>query len=142
MISGIIHASFHLLQNFFWHLNPPIPSAYLYLIDLHPDLGRGLRFTRLRRVYPPQEGSPSGVLYSGCQKNVPLSERFFLQPLIPSFCILELIFEKWYQFARRATGIISGHVGRILSASFERAKRVGGYYRKWNQNSYLSTRSN
>jgi hypothetical protein len=34
--------------------------------------------------------------YSGCQKNVPLSERFFLQPLIPSFRISELIFEKWY----------------------------------------------
>jgi len=35
--------------------------------------------------------------YSGCQKNVPLFERFFLQPLIPTFGISELIFEKRYK---------------------------------------------
>jgi len=40
---------------------------------------------------------PKG-LYSGCQKNVPLFERFFLQPLIPAFRILELILEKRYNF--------------------------------------------
>jgi hypothetical protein len=34
--------------------------------------------------------------YSGCQKNVPLKERFFLQSLIPTFGISELIFEKRY----------------------------------------------
>ena len=35
--------------------------------------------------------------YSGCQKNVPLFEGFFLQPLIPSLYISELIFEKRYK---------------------------------------------
>jgi hypothetical protein len=34
--------------------------------------------------------------YSGCQKNVWLSDRFFLQPLIPTFGISELILEKRY----------------------------------------------
>jgi hypothetical protein len=37
--------------------------------------------------------------YSGCQKNVPLNDRFFLQPLIPTFGISELIFEKRYNMA-------------------------------------------
>jgi len=40
---------------------------------------------------------PILVFYSGCQKNVPFIERFFLQPLIPAFRISELIFEKRYK---------------------------------------------
>jgi len=40
----------------------------------------------------------AALLYSGCQKNVPFFERFFLQPLIPAFRISELIFEKRYKF--------------------------------------------
>ena len=42
--------------------------------------------------------NPHGFFYfySGCQKNVPFIERFFLQPLIPAFRISELIFEKRY----------------------------------------------
>jgi hypothetical protein len=35
-------------------------------------------------------------VYSGCQKNVSLNDRFFLKPLIPTFVISELIFEKRY----------------------------------------------
>jgi len=38
--------------------------------------------------------------YSGFQKNVPLFERFFLQPLIPAFRILELIFEKRHKLQK------------------------------------------
>jgi len=38
------------------------------------------------------------MTYSGCQKNVPLFEGFFLQPLIPPFRISERIFEKRYKF--------------------------------------------
>jgi hypothetical protein len=34
--------------------------------------------------------------YSGCQKNVPLSQRFFLQPLIPQFIVSELYYGKRY----------------------------------------------
>ena len=34
--------------------------------------------------------------HSGCQKNVPFIECFFIQPLIPAFGISELIFEKRY----------------------------------------------
>ena len=34
---------------------------------------------------------------SVCQKNVPLCERFFLQPLIPLFSIAEFIFKKRYE---------------------------------------------
>jgi len=34
------------------------------------------------------------LAYSGCQKNVPLLERFLLQPLILPFRISEFIFEK------------------------------------------------
>jgi hypothetical protein len=37
------------------------------------------------------------VFCGGCQKNVPLCERFFLQPLIPPFRISEFIFEKRYK---------------------------------------------
>ena len=40
----------------------------------------------------------AALLYSGCQKNDPLFERFFLQPLIPALCISEFIFEKRYKF--------------------------------------------
>ena len=36
------------------------------------------------------------MLYSGCQKNVPLFKRFFFQPLIPPFRISEFIFGKRY----------------------------------------------
>ena len=34
---------------------------------------------------------------SGCQENVPVYERFFLQPLIPPFRIAELSFEERYK---------------------------------------------
>jgi hypothetical protein len=36
----------------------------------------------------------STILYSGCKKNVPLFEGFFLQPLKPALRISEFIFEK------------------------------------------------
>jgi len=42
----------------------------------------------------------STSVYSGCQKNVPLFERFFLQPLIPYFRISEFILEKRYKIFR------------------------------------------
>jgi hypothetical protein len=35
-------------------------------------------------------------LYSGCQKNVPVFKRFFLQPLMPHFCISEHYYGKRY----------------------------------------------
>jgi hypothetical protein len=38
------------------------------------------------------------VAYSGCHKNVPFIERFFLQPLIPAFSISELIFKSGIKF--------------------------------------------
>jgi len=34
--------------------------------------------------------------YSDCQKNVPLCEHFYLQPLIPSFRIAKFNFKKRY----------------------------------------------
>jgi hypothetical protein len=39
--------------------------------------------------------------YSCGQKSVPLLGQFFLQPLIPSFRISELIFEKRYKSRKR-----------------------------------------
>jgi len=39
--------------------------------------------------------------YSGCEKNDPIFERFFIQPLIPPFRISECIFEKRYNRAIR-----------------------------------------
>jgi hypothetical protein len=44
--------------------------------------------------------------YSGCQKNVPLNDRFFLQPLIPSLSISELIFEKRYKPIMQDIGLL------------------------------------
>jgi len=41
-------------------------------------------------------------------KNVPLFERFFLQPLIPAFRISELIFEKRYKW-NIVNLLVSGH---------------------------------
>jgi hypothetical protein len=35
--------------------------------------------------------------YSGCQKNVPIFKRFFLQPLMPQFRNLEHYYEKRYK---------------------------------------------
>jgi len=35
-------------------------------------------------------------IYSGCQKNVPLSKRFFLQPLMPQSFIPEHFYGKGY----------------------------------------------
>mgnify|MGYP001822031228 CR=1 FL=1 len=46
------------------------------------------------------------MAYSGCQKNVPFFEGFFLQPLIPSLYISELIFEKRYKSADRYSAAI------------------------------------
>jgi hypothetical protein len=37
--------------------------------------------------------------YSGCQKNVPVFERFFLQPLMPRYLNSEQNFEKRYKIA-------------------------------------------
>jgi hypothetical protein len=37
------------------------------------------------------------LLYSGCQKNVPLFKRFFLQPLMPPFLIPEYYYGKRYK---------------------------------------------
>jgi hypothetical protein len=37
------------------------------------------------------------IFYSGFQKNVPLSQRFFLQPLIPQFNVSELYYGKRYK---------------------------------------------
>jgi len=37
------------------------------------------------------------MLYSGCQKNVPLPERFFLQPLMPQSFISEHLYGKGYK---------------------------------------------
>jgi len=35
--------------------------------------------------------------YSGCKKNVPVFERFFLQPLMPQFRHLEYYYGKRYK---------------------------------------------
>jgi hypothetical protein len=37
-------------------------------------------------------------LYSGCQKNVPVFKRFFLQPLMPQFRNSEHYYEKRYSW--------------------------------------------
>jgi len=37
------------------------------------------------------------VIYSGCQKNVPLPKRFFLQPLMPQSFIPEHFYDKGYK---------------------------------------------
>jgi hypothetical protein len=37
------------------------------------------------------------LFYSGCQKNVPIFERFFLQPLMPHFLNSEQNYEKRYK---------------------------------------------
>ena len=37
------------------------------------------------------------ITYSGCQKNVPIFERFFLQPLMPRFLNSEQNYEKRYK---------------------------------------------
>jgi hypothetical protein len=37
--------------------------------------------------------------YSGCQKNVPLSKRFFLQPLMPQSFIPEHFYGKGYKMS-------------------------------------------
>ncbi len=34
--------------------------------------------------------------YSGCEKNVPVFKRFFLQPLMPQFRISKHYYEKRY----------------------------------------------
>ena len=41
---------------------------------------------------------PALVLYSGCQRNVPLPQRFFLQPLMPLFLIPEHNYGKRYSY--------------------------------------------
>jgi hypothetical protein len=41
--------------------------------------------------------NPPGHLYSGCQKNVPVFKRFFLQPLMPPFLISERYYGKRYK---------------------------------------------
>jgi hypothetical protein len=38
------------------------------------------------------------VVYSGCQKNVPVFKRFFLQPLMPRLHISEHYYGKRYKF--------------------------------------------
>jgi CspA family cold shock protein len=45
--------------------------------------------------------------YSGCQKNVPVFKRFFLQPLMPHFRISEHYYGKRYkqEFTRQFKGI-------------------------------------
>ena len=53
-----------------------------------------------------QQTKPSFMLrYSGCQKNVPLFECLFLQPLIPPFRISEFVFEKRYKYAARLSEV-------------------------------------
>jgi hypothetical protein len=37
------------------------------------------------------------ITYRGCQKNVPIFERFFLQPLMPRFLNSEQNYEKRYK---------------------------------------------
>ncbi len=37
------------------------------------------------------------AFYSGCQKNVPVFKRFFLQPFMPHFRILEHYYGKRYK---------------------------------------------
>jgi hypothetical protein len=41
-------------------------------------------------------------IYSGCQKNVPVFERFFLQPLMPNFLISEHYYGKRYNLIIRS----------------------------------------
>ena len=53
-------------------------------------------FSDMANKNPPYFRTSTGF-YSGCQKNVPLFERFFLQPLIPPFRISKRIFEKRYK---------------------------------------------
>jgi hypothetical protein len=50
----------------------------------------------------------SSAFYSGCQKNVPFVERFFLQPLIPPVRIAELIFEKRMNYPAASNGVSTG----------------------------------
>jgi hypothetical protein len=42
-------------------------------------------------------GCKQFYLYSGCQKNVPVFKRFFLQPLMPQFRISEHYYGKRYK---------------------------------------------
>ncbi len=65
---------------------------------------------------------PAGC-YSGCQKNVPLIERFFLQPFIPPFRIAKFIFEKRYNRltlsfpANTYAGLLPRKINEILGKS-------------------------
>jgi len=46
-----------------------------------------------------------GVCYSGCQKNVPVFKRFFLQPLMPHFRHSEHYYGKRYIIPPRAKNV-------------------------------------
>ncbi len=53
---------------------------------------------------PENEGEVQFNCYSGCQKNVPVFKRFFLQPLMPQFRHSEHYYGKRYKCRTRLGG--------------------------------------
>ena len=51
----------------------------------------------------------SRVPYSGCQKNVPVFKRFFLQTLMPQFRISEYNYAKRYKIVERCCSKTGGY---------------------------------
>jgi len=75
--------------------------------EIYPEVRhrRGLSLEQLKWKFDPLLSNGSTFLppelsiqtrYSGCQKNVPLLKRFFLQPLMPPFLIPEHYYGKRY----------------------------------------------
>jgi hypothetical protein len=56
----------------------------------------GINGVKIKRLMNVRKKVKLRKEYSGCQKNVPLSQRFFLQPLIPQFIVSELYYGKRY----------------------------------------------
>jgi len=54
------------------------------------------------------------MIYRGCQKNVPLFQRFFLQPLIPQFRNAEHYYEKRYKYIIVLSGLKRRHMTKYL----------------------------
>jgi hypothetical protein len=58
--------------------------------------------SHIKRIYDPISFSDliqQEAFYSGCQKNVALFKRFFLQPLIPQFLNSEHYYGKRYKYS-------------------------------------------
>ncbi len=61
-------------------------------------------------------------IYSGCQKNVPIFKRFFLQPLMPQFRNSENYYEKRYKSRAayfRAVELFNNTVSMVSGVSVQ-----------------------